>query len=301
MKVRRALAVLALVVGCGPSGGVDPPEASASGTTHGGAGSSSSASGSSSGAEDGSTTLPLDPTGYEDDGATGCSFTCPDPPMPPPPGVGGWIECELVAQNCPDGEKCMPWDNTGGAEWNATRCSPIVDDPGQPGEPCTVEGSATSGIDSCALGSVCWQVEPNTHQGVCHSLCDAVHGCERGLDCAALAFDVSLCVEPCDPLASSCPPFQTCTFSGPVMTCQPAPLDGATRGEMCHPTSLPCIDGTLCSFDPAMTCLHLAGTGCCAEPCDIDDPGTCPAPEICIPWFPVAPPPELEHLGACAP
>jgi hypothetical protein len=307
MRPPRALVLALLTGGCGPLVAGDElgtTTTESSGGTQGGTTSAPPATESSSDASDGSTTALPDPTGYEDDGGTGCSFTCPDPPPPsPPPGIGGSFECDIASQNCPDGEKCMPWDNTGGSEWNATRCSPIADDPDGPGEPCTVEGSPTSGVDSCTLHSICWQVDPKTIEGTCHPLCEAVDGeysCEPPFECAQLAFGIPLCVQPCDPLASSCPEGQSCAFEGSALICRPLPLGGALEGEMCHPEDDPCQDGTLCSYDPAARCHHLPGTGCCAAPCDVNDPSACRVTEVCLPWFPVAPPPELAHLGVCA-
>lgn len=79
----------------------------------------------------------------EDGAGTGGLF------LSEPDGGGTGFECDVFAQDCPPGEKCVPWANDGGGVWNATRCSPVDDDPAAPGEPCTVEGGPTSGIDDC--------------------------------------------------------------------------------------------------------------------------------------------------------
>ncbi|MCX4247935.1 hypothetical protein [Paraliomyxa miuraensis] len=255
----------------------------------------------SSGTSADATTEPLDPTGYEDDGATGCSFTCPPPPPPPVP--EGWpFECDLLVQDCPEGHKCVPYTYHADLQWVGTVCVRVPEEPDLPGEPCMVEDHVGSSRDSCDRGAICWQVDPTTLEGVCHSLCDILDGvlaCDSGLDCAQLSF-VPLCVEPCDPLTPSCPRGQACTFAGSALTCQPVPLAGATEGEMCHPWSIPCVDGSLCSFDPALDCLRLPGAGCCAAPCDMNTPKPCEDPaSICVPWFTVDPPPDLAHLGVC--
>ena len=187
----------------------------------------------------------------------------------------------------------MPWANDGGALWNATRCSPVPDGPDQPGDPCTVEGGPTSGIDSCDLGAICWQVDPKTNEGVCHAICEIVGGvypCDPPFDCAQLSFGVPLCVEPCDPVAATCPDGRVCAFEGAALTCQPVPLEGAQEGQACIPPVVPCVDGTLCAYDPAVSCRQPLGAGCCAAPCDVSDPSTCPETEVCVPWFPLAPP-----------
>ena len=67
----------------------------------------------------------------------------------PPDGGGGVKECDVWTQDCPPGQKCMPWADNGSSSWNATKCSPVDANPGKEGDPCTVEGSAVSGVDSC--------------------------------------------------------------------------------------------------------------------------------------------------------
>lgn len=259
----------------------------------------------SSGADDTGTST-TDDGGYEeDDGSNGCTFTCPNPPPPTPPpggGSGGFLECDLAAQDCPDGEKCMPWANDGGPTWNATRCSPIDPDPDHVGEPCTVEGGPTSGIDSCDRSHVCWQVDPQTNEGLCYGLCEVdVEGpsCEAPLACAEI--DVAqLCVQPCDPLDPlGCPEGTACGFfMGSALACQPAPPGSATLGTPCD-ASLPCEAGTLCSYDAALDCGNAPGAGCCATPCSVSDPAACTGPATCSPWFPEPAPPGLADLGVC--
>jgi hypothetical protein len=301
--VRRSpwAGLLVLGLGCGPVVTMEDPgaaESSSGAPTDSSSGVAPVGSSSSDGA-DGSTSTTTDPTGYEDDGdGTGCTFTCPDPPpTTPPPGNGGWCGVE-----CPRGEKCMPWANDGGDAWNAWRCSPVFDDPGAPGEPCTVEGSGTSGIDDCDVDTICWQVDPMTNQGVCHAICEATGGmftCAEPFECTLLDGGVPLCVQTCDPLTPSCPAGQACAFMGADLVCQPVLGEAAALGEPCGP-ALACEPGTLCSFDPVISCGNAPGMGCCAQPCDVNDPVACTEPEICVPWFPLRPPPELAYLGVCA-
>lgn len=307
----RAGLVLSLLLSlaCGPvvdpgvTGGSSTGSSSGEGTNGAVEGSSTApAPGSSSGdgADGGSTTVP-DPGGYEEDsGGTGCTFTCPDPPPPtPPPSGSGW--CGL---DCPRGEKCMPWANDGGAAWNAFRCSPIANEPNAPGEPCTVEGSQWSGIDDCEEDAICWQVDPRTNEGVCHAACsvfdDGSIVCPDPLACAIFDAGVPLCVQSCEPLTPSCPQGQTCTFTFGGLACQPVLGDSVAEGQPCGP-EVACELGTLCSYEPTLDCTDEPGVGCCAEPCDLDDPAACDGTEICVPWFPIDPPPDLAYLGVCAP
>lgn len=136
--------------------------------------------------------------------------------------------CDLFQQTCPEGEKCMPWAGDGGTQWSATRCSPIADDPGGPGEPCTVEGSFTSGIDDCAAGTMCWNVDPMTNTGTCAAMC-TVNACspepscdEPGTACA-IAYDgnINLCLPMCDPLAPACSPGHGCRETEGGFFCLP--------------------------------------------------------------------------------
>lgn len=84
---------------------------------------------------------------------------------------GAHSECDLYAQDCGLDEKCMPWADDGGNVWSGTRCFPVAVDPVSIAETCIVEGSGVSGIDNCAAGVVCYDVDPKTNEGVCAQLC----------------------------------------------------------------------------------------------------------------------------------
>jgi hypothetical protein len=83
----------------------------------------------------------------------------------------GFPECDLYTQDCPPDEKCMPWADDGGNVWSGTRCVPQADDPEPIGNQCIAEGSGVSGIDNCAAGVVCYDVDPKTNEGICVGLC----------------------------------------------------------------------------------------------------------------------------------
>jgi hypothetical protein len=143
------------------------------------------------------------------------------------PDAGPSIECDLYAQDCPPGDKCMPWANDGGPTHNATRCSPVDPEPNSVGDPCIVEGSALSGIDSCVLGAMCMGVDPMTNEGTCVELCGGTPGsgtCQApGVECTPLSdLPIPLCLVACDPMASQCPAGFTCSASGEVFACVPA-------------------------------------------------------------------------------
>ena len=127
------------------------------------------------------------------------------------PDVGGGTDfpCNLYTQNCPAGDKCMPWANDGGSAWNATRCSPVVDDPREVGMACTVEGSGVSGVDDCERGAMCFDVDPETGQGICYAMLvgsDANPLCVDRLQAPVISSTLSLCLPTCRPLRADCPP-----------------------------------------------------------------------------------------------
>ncbi|MCA9706761.1 MAG: hypothetical protein KDK70_12995 [Myxococcales bacterium] len=258
-----------------------------------------------------STSLPTAGTDTSDDGVVddGTIFICnvdddefwhcqPD---------GGFpiFECDPLAQDCAAGEKCMPWANDGSPGWNATRCSPFSDRPDGLGEPCTVEGNAVSGIDSCGPGLMCWHVDPSTNQGECIAMCTGNEGdlqcAEAGTHCAVHNNGaLFLCLPDCDPLAPACDEDEVC-------------LPGPLEPWSCVPgLSPPIADATPCAYanscGPGSVCAKAEVTpgcadpiGCCAPVCDLDV-GLCPdAATTCAPWYPRgAAPPGLESTGLCA-
>lgn len=135
---------------------------------------------------------------------------------------GGSVECDVWDQDCPDGEKCVPWSNDGGEDLNATRCVPVDPRADGIGDPCLVEGSPTSGLDTCEEGALCWDVDEETLEGHCVPMCQGntqTPQCPEGLTCAAGPGGLlTLCLPSCDPRQDDCAPEETCTdvSHGPV-------------------------------------------------------------------------------------
>jgi hypothetical protein len=166
------------------------------------------------------------------------------------------IECDVWAQDCPEGEKCMPWANDGGNAWNASRCSQVVGEAGGVDDPCAVEGSGVSGIDTCMLGAMCFGVDPLTNEGTCVGICAgsaANPECPEGLACMqGFEGEVNLCLPACDPLAPTCAVDEVCTHStmvdpedGPFV-CQPVPpLEPQPYGAACEGLAV-CDAGLAC-------------------------------------------------------
>lgn len=126
-------------------------------------------------------------------------------------------------------------------------------------------GSPTSGLDTCALGSVCWDVDPMTGEGTRVAMCPddgehtcnpLVQDCERGEGCYPIeqwfscasddSGDTGQAGDPCD-FINSCAPGNFCTASAAVPDC-------------------------------------LGPTGCCSSLCTLGDDSSCLPGQICEPW-----------------
>ena len=247
-------------------------------------------------------------TGAESGDDTGVVF------LLEPDGGGVSFECDIFAQDCPEGEKCMPWANDGGSSWNATRCSPISDNPGQPGDECTVEGSGTSGIDTCDLGSMCWDVDPKTNMGTCAAMCTGDESnpiCEDPDTTCAITNDgaIVLCLAACDPILQDCVEGQACYPIQDGWACAPdASGETGVYGDPCEFINV-CDPGYICLDASAVPTGEACegAAGCCSAVCDITDPmgdAQCEGSaggQTCQPWYEEgSAPPGYEDVGACA-
>jgi len=218
-----------------------------------------------------------------------------------PPG----IECSTIEQDCPRGEKCNAWANDGGSAWLAAKCFPIAPDPDGVDEPCTVEGNGVSGIDSCDLGSICWDVDGRTLEGTCVPYCtgsSSVPVCDDpGRHCQIAARGVlALCMPTCNPLdPQTCPEGAGCYPLDDRFVCAPdasGPSGGLFEGcefiNACDP-GLACINPRLSPMCPA------SAGGCCLPFCDLSAPA-CPEGTQCLPFFEEgAVHPGNESIGVC--
>lgn len=241
--------------------------------------------------------------GDETDPLTGATFFGADM------GGGGGV-CDVFGQDCPEGNKCMPWAADGGQSWNSTTCVPVVGNPGQVGDPCTVEGSAVSGIDDCALGAMCYNVSAETNTGTCFELCGGNADdptCDDGICAIYNDGNLPLCLEECDPLLQDCTA-QLCLASpsanGFVCILDSLPGSVGDYGAPCEFVNT-CDPGYFCAVpDIVAGCLN--ASGCCAEFCDLslpDPTSQCtgaPQGEECQPWYGMEPPPPgYESVGFC--
>lgn len=286
------------------SEGADPPGTSTGASDPGNPATSAPGTATSPGTGPQTTTGPIDTgsssggSGFEES-SSGCGgFICDDSES------SDAYECDLFEQDCPPGEKCMPWANDGGSAWNALRCSPIVPNPDEVGEACTVEGSGVSGIDSCVLEAMCWDVDPETLTGTCVPHCvgslnnpfcaDPARQCTIGGDGV-----LALCFEQCDPLdPDTCDKGEGCYGVDGSFVCAP---DSSGKGggvfEACEFLN-GCDPGLLCANPDAVGECE-GDSGCCTPFCDIEA-DTCPEPTSCFPYFDEGDAlPSYETLGLC--
>lgn len=219
----------------------------------------------------------------------------------------GWgpTECDLFAQDCPRGEKCASWANDGGSTWNATRCVPVVEDPGIPGDPCIMEGSAVSGIDTCELGAMCFYVDPDTLEGVCIAMCVGDPGnptCEDPDSVCVITGSGAIipCLPLCDPVEQDCFEGLGCyPFNDDFFCTIDFSEDMGAAGDPCDFRSA-CDPGTHCAI-PGLVPGCEGGLGCCTSFCDLADPTPpCLPGQVCEPYYGAGSTPRgYEHVGAC--
>lgn len=278
--LRRALLCLTTSLACGAS---EPPDATAAPTGTSSTASTSSSTGASSSDSSG--------VGGE---ITGSSESRPDL-------GGGRNSCSVWVQDCPAGQKCAPWANDGGGVWNDSRCVFIHPEPAQLYELCTVEGTAGSGIDTCDIGSMCWNGDSGF--GICIPLCGgspAQPQCAGSTECAS-GHDgfVNLCMPQldCHPLLQDCPEGEACHF------------DYAFESTFrCFPDLSPGVDGqqddpctAFDECDPGFVCAGGYNGSFCTAYCDTTDSAACDSetyPSCASGFFDDAPP-GFENVGVC--
>lgn len=319
-------AFLALVAGCGPQL-VEPPS---SGTQTGSGTVGDDATGGASAAMTTPATTGVPTTGVFttsdpdgtgddatfggdddpplDDSAEGGDFIItPDVTCAPPnwPGTKAslGLQCDLFAQDCPTGSKCAPVGFCEATVWNGTTCAPLDPNPQQVGEPCTMQGSPSSGLDDCDIGLTCAFVDPDTLEGTCEDLCTGSEDdpiCESDTDVCAELYDAAhLCLPGCNPLMDDCTdgtciPAEgdfACVWDGadlqPGEACEY--LDDCTAGAVCAATGLTgdCGDGFYC----------------CTSVCDLNAPdpsAACLPGQECAPWYrPGTVMPPQDAIGVC--
>jgi hypothetical protein len=230
--------------------------------------------------------------------------------MPKDGGSTGTKECDQWVQDCPRGEKCMPYSGDGDNAWESLKCVQVQENADAVGEPCTVEGSGVSGIDSCEKGAMCWNVDTETGTGVCVAMCIGTPDQPKCADAETSCFNsndgvLTLCLPKCDPLLQDCEGDDLCIYNPQATSEFLCVLDASGEEgqefDVCEYINA-CDKGFFCA-NPALAteCDPMAG-GCCLPWCDLS---VMPAPcngvnQECLPWFEMGQaPPGLENLGVC--
>lgn len=272
------LAAIFVLVGCGPTIDVEMTGTLDGGTTAGGT------DRSTTGTTTGLTTLPPPSStgGPLDSSGVDTSEVWLDLPE----------DCSTFEQDCPPGFKCTFWDNSGGSSWNDTRCVPLEPDPAAEGEPCTVFDGPTSGLDDCDLTTMCWDVDPETNEGVCQPFCigdESNPTCaSRCAECALSSSILALCFAVCDPIVQNCPSNQACYPVNDAFQCAPdASPRGTGIGSECEYINV-CPPGMFCIQSELVPGCDPATIGCCAPVCTSGGADPCPGllpGSVCQPWF----------------
>lgn len=233
---------------------------------------------------------------------SGCSFYggCPTD-------FGNALVCDIWAQDCPVGQKCMPISKDGDNNAESTDCSPVSPTPDAPGEPCTVEGSPLSGLDSCDATSMCVGADPETLEGTCAAFCTGSPDepvCPAETSCVGVGPVMAVCAPTCDPLMPACAPGQVCVSNpddAETFVCAvDVSGDGGAIFDACDFLN-DCDPGHHCgSADLAVECDPRA-LKCCLPFCDVNMPICSGEGATCVPWFEEGMAPAgLEDLGLCA-
>ena len=219
-------------------------------------------------------------------------------------------QCNLFAQDCMAGQKCNAWNEDGGIFPNGAKCTPIMGER-LPGEGCTLEGNFGAGVDDCAEGSICLDID-NSGKAACVAYCQGNMDdptCPEVGDKCAFLFEptVPLCFPSCDPLVQDCSPVETCVpniaaLGAEFFVCMPRVFEElpGQYGDACYALS-GCDPSYLCIF--AENVPGCDGTYCCSTYCDLTAPETCTNfdPTLsCIPWYQAGDEtPGYENVGVC--
>ena len=315
--MRRAFALVIVVLACGPNVGVEDD----------GGDTTTSTSATTTGVTTVDTTDPTDPTGAtvattspsptsatmttssdtsgdttEGPLDTGMAFlTAPD-------GGGYCGFCDVWAQDCGVGTKCTPWDCNIEPIWVALGCRELDADPVALGATCTTLETPYSGLDNCDVTAMCWNVDVVTLEGECVGFCsgsEANPSCSDPSDSCFIGLDglVPVCLPACDPLAATCGPDEACVYNvendvAQDFVCVPDELVGG------HAYGDDCSDGVLC--DDGLVCRageHVPGCiggRCCTTLGTFSEPPACPdATQTCIPLYDGEAPAGYEDLCFC--
>ena len=250
-----------------------------------------------------SANLPTTGSGSSENHSNSSSSTSDNTTGTPPLDSPHDNTCDVFAQDCKIGEKCVPWDAAGDNTWNNSKCVAISGD-GAPGEPCTAPSGPVAGIDDCAAGSICWDVDENNH-GICTIQCSGSAEapiCPANHRCTIYAGTyLSLCFLLCHPLVDPCPDNSACIPGVDAFYCGIGAWDAQNQVNAPCSGAGSCDKGLAC-IDPlsAPLACDSRAFGCCQPFCKFPD-GDCPNPDQqCLSWYPPRDtPPGYSDLGIC--
>lgn len=223
-------------------------------------------------------------TGFitDPDGGGGCGGFQPDNAL-----AHCSVECiPWQQEDCGRGEGCKVADLSGSGTWSNPLCTSIPGDASLPGELCTVEDSPMSGSDTCAAGSMCWDVDGDTLEGTCIEFCTYDDG-PRCTDPTRTCFNgnheyLPICLPSCSPLLQDCEEEGSGCYPGTygdfvcIRENTPAYVDASTL----HPA---CPTGSFMVTEEAVDeCPE--GEPCCTSFCDLAAPD-CDEGFVCEPYF----------------
>lgn len=219
------------------------------------------------------------------------------------------VNCDPWEQDCPDGYKCMAYADEGQDFFQGTKCTPVAENPGQAGDVCHADGGWSTGIDDCALGHACWNINPETSVGACVPLCTGTmdaYSCPDAKDICVFWIPgiAHVCLESCDPLLQDCPADQSCgpnwASGGQEFVCYlDYSFEEGQEFDPCNSTNS-CDPGLICS-DPVEAIECESDSYCCLPYCDLSDPATCNGEGATCESFyePGTAPPEHADVGFC--
>lgn len=209
------------------------------------------------------------------------------------------IECSLWEQDCPRGEKCTVWAPDGGVVRDGTRCVGVFEHAHPEGDPC--HGDWVTGVDTCDVGTFCWDMDPETQLGLCVAFCvgsDSAPTCEDPNKTCNFNKQFAVCLEECDPVLNDCPVGCGCYPVEEGFQCVPdASGDEGAYGDTCEFINA-CDAGLFCGSAHSVVCDTDGASACCGSFCDVTAP-ECPPGLECTPWFEGGAPPPHENVGFC--
>lgn len=226
------------------------------------------------------------------------------------PTTGGDEElfnCDPWSQDCPEGLKCMAYTDDGDY-FTGTRCTPVVPNGGVAGDECHADGGWSTGVDDCAKGFACWNINPETSIGGCVALCTGTmddYDCPDAEDICVFWTPgfAHVCLETCDPFLQDCPQGQLCapdwTTGGQEFVCiLDWSFDEGQEFDPCFSAN-GCDPGLIC-LDPSVAVECDQEAYCCLSYCDLENPTCTGKDSVCEPFYEEGTaPPEYANLGIC--